>query len=435
MKQTIIDIPYCPHDGQLQLHNCTSRFRTLVCGRRWGKTIFAINELIKWAMSDKGDYWYVAPTYRQAKLIAWVKLKYYAVAPIVRKINEADLLITFKNGSTIRLLGADNEDSLRGVGLKGVVLDEFADMKEIVWETVIRPMLTDYAGKAIFLGTPKGKINPLYEKFIRDIKYRDDNYLNIEGNHIEVDSNYSSFRFMTSDNPYISAADVEEARRELAPQYFRQEYEASFENYTGIIYKEFNTSKHVIKDIEIKDWWNIYVGMDTGRYSAITFMCMDDNGIAYIFDEIYDYDGIVADISKMIFYKLASHKIDVKRVLFFIDSASQVKAEYKHNKVLAYDANKDVENQIALVRNRFASDRLFIKDTCKMHIIEHQAYIWDEKATKITPKKENDHTCNSTQYIFSTYNTYKAVDTKKIEEYKNTLEWMTINKTKERKVL
>lgn len=418
-----ITIPYKPHPKQLELHNCDKRFRTLVCGRRWGKTIFAINELIKWAMINPGDYWYIAPTYRQAKLIAWVKLKYYAISQIVKKINEADLLITFINGATIRLLGADNEDSLRGVGLKGVVLDEFADIKETVWETVIRPMLSDYKGKALFLGTPKGKLNPLYEKFIRDFRYKDTNYLNFNGEHIEPDENYMSFRFNTSDNPYISKSEIEDARRELAPQYFRQEYEASFENYTGIIYKEFDLSRHIIKDLEIKDWWNIYVGIDTGRHTAVTFLAMDDKGIAYIFDEIYDYDSIVSQISIDIFHKLSQHKIEKNRCIFFIDSASQVKNEYRHNKIFAHDSEKDVENQIAIVRNKFASNHLFIKDTCKFHIIEHQGYVWDDNAKKIQPKKENDHTVNAVHYIFSTYKTYKSVDLKKIKEYKQSWEY------------
>jgi hypothetical protein len=423
-----ITIPYKPHTQQLQLHNCESRFRVLVCGRRWGKTIFAINELIKCAIETKGDYWYIAPTYRQAKLIAWVKLKYYAVEKIVKKINEADLLITFVNGSTIRLLGADNEDSLRGVGLRGVVLDEFADFKDTTWETVIRPMLSDYQGWAIFLGTPKGKLNPLYEKYIRDKEKADKHYLTIHGESIDPDENYKSFQFKTSDNPYIALAEIEMAKRELAPQYFRQEYEASFENYTGLIYKEFDTAKHIIKDFQLKDWWNMYVGIDTGRYTAVSFIAMDDKGIAYLFDEVYDYDSIVADITRMIENVLLKWKIKKDRVRFFIDSASQVKNEYRFNNINAYDSKKDVENQIALVRNRFATDTLYFHDICKMHIIEHQGYVWDDKSKKLQPKKENDHSCSSTQYVFSTYTTYSSVDIEAKKKYEATLEYAAMQK-------
>jgi hypothetical protein len=430
-----ITIPYKPHEHQLEIHNCNKRFRVLVCGRRWGKTIFAINELIKRAMTNSGDYWYIAPTYRQAKLIAWVKLKYYAVEQIVKKINEADLLITFINGSTIRLLGADNEDSLRGVGLKGVVLDEFADFKRTTWETVIRPMLSDYQGWAIFLGTPKGKLNPLYEKFIRDIEKSDSHYLTITGDSIEADENYKSFQFKMSDNPYISKEEIEIARKELAPQYFRQECEASFENYTGVIYKEFDTSKHIIKEFDLKDWYNIYIGIDTGRYTAISFIAIDEKGIAYLIDEIYDFDSIVSDICKEIENKLKKWNIKKDRVLFFIDSASQVKNEYRYNNIAVIDAKKDIENQISLVRNRFATNTLFFVEDCKMHIIEHQGYVWDDKSKKLQPKDENDHSCNSTQYVFSTYSTFKSVDIEAKQKYEQSLEYFTVRRENEREII
>ena len=97
----------------------------------------------------------------------------------------------------------------------------------------------------------------------------------------------------------------------------------------------------------------------------------------------------------------------------------------RHNGIIAYDASKDVENQIALVRNKFANNQLFICERCKMHIIEHQAYVWDESSKTIKPKKENDHSVNSTQYIFSTYNNYKSKDHESEKQYKKTLEYLT----------
>jgi len=428
-----IVIPYRPHTFQKIVHEDNHRYRTMICGRRFGKTIFAINEILKKALLKKGIYWYIAPFYGQAKEIAWNMLKKYAVTEIVEKFNEVDLAVNLKNGSIIKLKGADKPDSLRGVGLDGVILDEFADFKKNVWDLVIRPALTDTNGWAIFLGTPKGKLNQLYEMFIRDFKYEDTKYLNLNCVPILPHPDYSSYKFKTSDNPYILREEIESAKLELSLEYFSQEYEASFENYTGIIYKEFDTSKHIIENLDLEPWWNYYVGIDTGRYSAITFLVKDNEGKEYVFDEIYDFDSKVFDICEKIKYIINKYRIDFKRVNFFIDSASQVKREYEANGIFCIDSQKDIENQINQVRNRFANNSLFFLERCRMHIIEHQGYVWDIKSKKPMPVKENDHTCSSLQYIFSTYHLSKAINYDEIYKQKQTIIYKAIHENKFKK--
>ena len=414
----IITIPYKPHSGQVLLHADNHRFKTIVAGRRFGKTVYADNKLEKFALIDPGLYAYIAPTYSQAKLISWEILKFYSPIELVRKINESELYIEYVSGGIVRLFGADNPDRLRGLKLKGAVLDEFQDTKRIVWSTIIRPALTDFKGWADFIGTPKGKINQLYEMFIKDKDFADNDYLSQDGLKIETDSDYKSFIFKTVDNPYIDPEEVKKARQELAPQYFRQEYEASFENYTGIIYKEFD-SRHIISIDGIKTWWQVFVGIDTGRHTAVTFLAIDEKGRNYIFDEIYNYDGIVKNIAAEIKHKLKRWGRDT--AVFIIDSASQVKREYESNGIACLDSEKDVENQIAQVRGKFAQNLLFFdRDRCPMHIVEHKGYVWNEKAKKPEPLKENDHTCNSLQYIISTY-AGKSANTPQMEAYRKTL--------------
>lgn len=416
----------------MAIHNDPHRFKTVSCGRRFGKTTFAVNEIIRRGCEKQGQIWYIAPTYKQAKLIAWEMLKRYAVPEIRRKVNESELNIELVNGSLIRLMGADNPESLRGVGLLGAVLDEFADIKRPVWSTIVRPMLSDTKGWAIFLGTPKGKINHLYEHFIRDTQYNDPEYRTIENAQILPDADYKSFVFKTVDSPFIDPAEVEKARAELAPQYFRQEYEASFENYTGIIYKEFDPSRHVMSIPQkgfIKDWWRVFVGIDTGRHTAVGFMAIDDNGKKYVFDEIYDYDGVVRDIAAQIKSKLALW--GCHRATYIIDSASQVKREYERAGIVAIDSEKDVENQIAQVRNEFKKDNLvFNGDRCPMHIVEHKGYVWNEKSKKPHPEpvKENDHTCNEIQYILSTYMATKSIDRAAEKAEKLTIKFLNTHK-------
>lgn len=423
-----IVIPYTPHDNQLILHNDNSRFKTIVCGRRFGKTTYAANKLIKESLLNPNNYGYVAPTKDQAKNIIWEILKDTFPEKLILKKNESELSIKNITGGEIKLFSADEPDRFRGLKFKGLILDEFADFKKgrEFWDAVLRPTLIDLQGWCDFLGTPKGKLNVFYEMFIKDKNFYDEAYLGIDGEPIMIDDDFKSFRFKTEDNPYIPKEEIEKAKKTSAPQYFRQEYEASFENYTGIIYKELDTSKHIIKrdSLDIKDWWNIYIGIDTGRYTAISFIAIDDKGTAYLFDEIYDFDSIVSDIAKQIKYKLSINNIDISKVSFIIDSASQVKNEYKHNGINCYDAKKDIENQIAIVRNAFSKNILFFCDNCKKHIVEHQGYVWDDSSIKIKPKDENDHSCNSLQYVFSTYSLISSVDLKAKKQYENSLEYI-----------
>jgi len=131
----------------------------IVAHRRWGKTYWAINTLIHAALTAKRQdsrYAYIAPFYKQAKQVAWDYFKQFTHMLPKVSYNEAELTVTLHNGAKIRLYGGDNPDSLRGIYLDGVVLDEVADMRPNVWGEVIRPTLADRMGWAMFIGTPKG---------------------------------------------------------------------------------------------------------------------------------------------------------------------------------------------------------------------------------------------------------------------------------------
>ena len=146
------------HSNQFAVWTNRSRYRVLVTGRRFGKTTLAISELILYALSHNKSYlWYVAPTYRQAKMIAWRMLKAQLEdLGIPARNNESELATTLPNGSVIELKGADNRESLRGVGLNGLVVDEFASMHDnwTTWHEVLRPILADKKGWVLFIGTP-----------------------------------------------------------------------------------------------------------------------------------------------------------------------------------------------------------------------------------------------------------------------------------------
>lgn len=211
---TEIVIPYTPRPLQRQVHDSLERFAVIVCHRRWGKTVFAINELIRTALTNPNKNprtAYLCPFYRQAKTVAWDYVKEFSrVIPGV-KFNEAELRADYPNGGRIQLFGSDNADALRGMYLDHVCLDEFAQMSPRAWSEVIRPALSDRKGKAIFIGTPMGR-GAFYDMYERASE------LEGWGNHL----------YRASETGILEEAELEAAAREMTDEEYAQEYECSW---------------------------------------------------------------------------------------------------------------------------------------------------------------------------------------------------------------
>lgn len=205
------------------------RFRVLVAGRRFGKTYLAITELCRAAWGKGKVAWYVAPTYRQAKRIAWKPLKEITRPFWAGKPNESDLTIQLTTGGTISLRGADNYDSLRGEGLDFVTLDEYASMHPEAWVEVLRPALADRRGKALFIGTPNG-LNHFYDLF----------------QEARSKPEWAAFQFTTEQGGNVASEELESAASQLDERIYRQEFQASFENLgAGIVYYAFDPNLNV----------------------------------------------------------------------------------------------------------------------------------------------------------------------------------------------
>ena len=261
------------HKGQTQVYLSTARFKVVGAGRRWGKTKLAITMLIKKSAKPRQKVWYIAPSYRMANMIIWDDLKESVPKRWIKKINETKMQIRLRNGSIIECKGADDPDSLRGVGLNYVVLDEFQDMKEDVWKKVLRPTLAKDRGHAMFIGTPKGFAN-LYDVYKLGQNPK---------NRI-----WQSWQFKTSDSPFIPAEEIAAARADLDPKAFRQEFEASFESMSGRVYHAFDRKTHV-QDVEFDPDLPIWIGKDFNiDPMTCVFMQFDKKtGLLKIFDEIY----------------------------------------------------------------------------------------------------------------------------------------------------
>ncbi len=211
------------HPAQLQIFNDTHRFQVVAAGRRFGKSrLAAWLLLIKALQSTSKDVFYVAPTFQQAKDVIWGMLKELGQQVIVAA-HENTGMLTLVNGRKIYLKGSDRPDTLRGVGLAYVVIDEYASIKPNVWEQIIRPALADVKGGALFIGTPAGR-NHFFDLY----SYAEDSN----------DPEWAAFHFTSFDNPFIDPAEIEAAKKTLSTFSFRQEFMSSFEASASDVFKD-----------------------------------------------------------------------------------------------------------------------------------------------------------------------------------------------------
>ena len=369
---------------QKEIINSDKRFRVLITGRRFGKTFLCIQELAKFSRYPKRKCQYVAPTYRMAKDIVWSELvDRLTKHKWISKVNHSDLKIILRNGSEISLRGADNENSLRGVGLDFLVMDEFADIKEHAWYEVLRPTLSDKNGSALFCGTPRGYGSWSYDLFTK----------------AKEDDNWASFQFTTLEGGQVSASEIQQARQDLDERTFQQEYNASFVNYAGQIYYNFDRKDSVIGKYT-PETSEIHIGMDFNidPMSAVVAEIKGDN--IYIYDEIIIYSSNTDEMVQEI-----RNRYKDKHIFIYPDPASKQRktsAGGVTDLAILKNAgfNLRVRNAHPLVRDRInavntklknANGRrtLFIANDCKNVVKALERQIYKEGTT--LPDKDNNY--------------------------------------------
>jgi phage terminase large subunit len=251
MKQRVA-IPYNPRIAFMPFHDRTQRWACLIAHRRAGKTVAAVNDIIRAAFMYKapnGLFGYVAPFLNQARRIAWDYFKFYA-APLVKDTNEQQMTITLVNGAKIALFGADNADSMRGLGFSGIYLDEYGDFKPSVFGNVIRPALSDKQGWCVFAGTPKGK-NAFWDIYQTAQRLPDDWFL---------------LRLPASTSHLLPLGELEAARAQLSEDQYLQEYECSFEAaILGAFFgREMREAEPRIKRVDYDPALPVYTAWDLG---------------------------------------------------------------------------------------------------------------------------------------------------------------------------
>ena len=252
-----VDLGYQPREWQRECHRRMKRFSVLALHRRAGKTELAMMELINAAISfqkDLGLFFYIAPFLKQAKAIAWTRLK-QRLAPMRDAITviEVDLSLTFRhNGAVIRIFGGDNPDAMRGVRLDGCVIDEVAQIRAEVWNDIVQPALSDRKGWAVFIGTPSG-INLFSELFYRARDLPD----------------WHAALYTVNDTQSIDATEIERLKRDMPPTAYAREYLCDFSAAGDdqlISLSDVETAaRRVYTDADITDAPRI-IGVDPARF-------------------------------------------------------------------------------------------------------------------------------------------------------------------------
>lgn len=275
------------NNAREEILNDQSRFKVIVAGRRWGKTVLALMWLCLGDILPNERRWFIAPTYRQGKMIAFPLLRQLFRGRA--KINESELKVTLPNEAEICIKGADNEDSLRGAGLNRVILDEYAYFKPHVWEEIVLPMLATSQGDAMFIGTPNG-FDTMYELFLKG----------------QSDPEWASWQYKTIEGGFVSDDEIDRLRANMDGRLYRQEMEGSFESTGNRAAYNFDRDIHIKKADSLTG--NRFIGMDFNvDYMSAVFACEYTDGTVHYFDEIRQMNSNTESMAKEMLKKWGLH--------------------------------------------------------------------------------------------------------------------------------
>ena len=384
---------------QSDIFTCPDRFRVVVAGRRFGKTFLSTAELLNRALAKPDqNVWYVAPTYKAAKEIAWDMLTSQIPREYIDRTNETALTINFKNGSSISLKGAEKPDNLRGRAVDFVVLDEFGDMRPEAWFEVIRPSLSGrhQQGSALFIGTPRGR-NHFYDLY---------------GKGVDRDEGWHSYQYTTIEGGNVPPEEIESAKADLDTRTFQQEYEAQFVNYSGIIYYGFKREESVARHTD--DIGVIHVGMDFNLDPMSAVLMTRKGDTLHIFDEIVMFgsntDEMVAELRE---------RYGNGTIVIYPDPASRQRKTSAGGRtdlsilqnagfeVRVRNSHAAVRDRINAVNSRLLSNdgqrRLYVDPKCKKVIESLERHTYKEGTSQ--PEKDgfdhmNDALGYAVEYLF-----------------------------------
>ena len=379
------------HPAQKEIVKNKARFKVLLAGRRFGKTVLAIETMVYAAVSkDDARIVYIAPTFQSARDIAFEQLKKRTLT-IAHQVNETRLEVEvrnkFKGTSKILLRSWDSVETLRGQAFDLIILDEVAQFDHFWtgWQEVLRPTLTDKKGQTLFISTPLG-FNHLYDLYNTEL----------------TDKDFKSFHFTSNDNPYIPKDEIDRAKETLPPDRFAQEYEASFQKTQGLVYKEFSREKHLYATLTESGRMQKLAGIDFGyRNPAAVFDIRFDGEAVQVDDEWYKTERTDAQIADYV------RACNFNAVYPDPENAGGIE-ELRRKGVNVREVIKgkgSVKAGIQMVRELLIRNKLKINKRCVNLISEFEMYSYDENRNERNeqedPIKANDHALDALRYVIS----------------------------------
>lgn len=385
------------HQGQKQIVEDTHRFRVVNCGRRWGKTTLAVEEIKARGWFIGGNIVYIAPTYQQARDIAWKSLK-GSLNSVAKSINESRLEINIqssdnaiKDEANILLRGWESIETLRGQSFDFIVIDEIAMMRNFWehWQEVVRPTLTDTKGDVLFISTPKG-FNHFYDLY-----------------QLETDDiDFKSFHFTSYDNPFLDKEEIDSAQKQMTPDRFSQEYMADFRKAEGLVYKEFSRGLHVFDELpDTRYYPQTVLGIDFGftNPTAILQIKVDKDNNFWVTGEWYKSGKTNSQIIE------AAQSFE-PNLIYPDPEAPEKILEMRNAGLYVRDVKKgkdSVVTGIDKVRELFKQNKIKIHKGCVNLIYELETYHYpDKKPDKNEyelPVAENDHALDALRYVIMTH--------------------------------
>ena len=384
-QQTIVDHP--------------ARFKVVAAGRRFGKSYLSMNMMARTARYPKMNVWYVTTTYGAAKNIMWVPLK-----DRLRKLNwcksfhEVAMVANLVNGSQIALKGTNNPDSLRGVGLDYLVIDESAFIDERTWKEVLRPTLSDKLGGALFISSPTGR-NWFYELY--------------QLGQSNEDPDWASWQFTTLEGGNVPEEEIVTAKRDLDARTFEQEYEAKFVSYTGLVYYGFEYEENVY-DLKVNPTKPLLIGMDFNidPMTATVFQFDEDEETLLLLDEIEIYGSNTDEMAEEILIRYPNFEITVYPDPSCVASRTSAGGRTDLSILQSYGLKCKFRRQHPFIRDRINAvnsrlcnadgfRRLLVDKNCKLAIraLERHSYKEGTNLPEKGGKPDYSHITDSLGYL------------------------------------
>jgi hypothetical protein len=353
---------------QLEVFHSPARFRILAAGRRFGKTRLALAEILHASQIGGRNIWYIGPSYRQAKRIVWKRLKTATRLYWAKRPSETELRIETLSGSTITVCGADNPESLRGDGLDFVVLDECASLRPEVWLEIVRPALTDRQGRALLIGTPKGR-NHFHERF----------------EYAQTAPDWAAFQFTTAQGGNVDPSELTAASHEFDPDTFRQELEAEFTTTArNRAYYAFDPAEHV-QSVAFDPYYPVVWSIDFNVNPMCMLLLQRIREAVYVFDEIVlqpDANTLraceaVIERLNLLYRLVPAHHLPLALNIYGDASGNQRRYNFS---IRTTSINPAVRDRVNCVNSRLRSHsgetRLFIDPKCHELLCDLEQVVW-----------------------------------------------------------